>query len=68
MDKLKCNPLACLSVFLVIMGLMFGFTTTAVNSMDQKITRIYEILINSRNYADIAPASKIYAQAHPAPA
>jgi hypothetical protein len=55
-ELFKCNPLACLSVFLVIMGIFFGQLQADVAQIRRDITGIYVIMIGGNpKVASLSP-------------
>jgi len=55
----KCNPLACLSAFSLIVVILFGWIKTDVSQIRQEITGIYSILISqSQKTAYLTPGER----------
>lgn len=48
MEKIKCNPLYCLGINLTILAMLVSLAAPILLNVDQKITKIYEIIISER--------------------
>jgi hypothetical protein len=65
-EKIKCNPLYCLTVFFAIVAMIFGSIKQDLGQIRQEIAGIYKILIDeSPKFSITAPAKQNYsAQSH----
>lgn len=56
--EINCNPIGCITLFLVIMSLILNFAFSPLNkrmdNVERKIDRIYDYLIN-KSQQTIAP-------------
>jgi hypothetical protein len=57
-EKLKCNPFTCLGINLTILSIFFGLATAGYFNLDQKITKVYTILIEKVKIAKNSPQIK----------
>ncbi|MDD5692240.1 MAG: hypothetical protein PHP10_03580 [Candidatus Omnitrophica bacterium] len=63
MEKIKCNPLACLAVFFVITVMLFNSIKSDIIQIRQEISGIYSILVpKPRELAKISPTTQKLAQ------
>ncbi|MFH0772539.1 MAG: hypothetical protein V1933_07975 [Candidatus Omnitrophota bacterium] len=57
-DIFKCNPLACLTVFLTITTILFGSIKSDVMQIRQEISGVYAILAGNASKTALAAPTK----------